>query len=88
MNVLAGILLGFFNSYWINILIMSFIWGVIYYFYRVSKGKQRDFLAWHSANHADKKYPRLKFFFIEFMTAVSTSLAIGTAIHWGKSFFK
>lgn len=87
MNVIAGALIGYVNSPWIAVLGSSIGWGITYYLYGIIKGKQQEFLSWHYANHSEKKNPRLNFFFIEFMTASSTALGIGSLVYWSKSLF-
>ena len=77
MNVIAGILIGIANEFWLARILAPFIWGVVWYG-RVILFK-RDVYERYIEYYKDRRQkfgmpPWLSFFFIEYATALVTSL--------------
>jgi len=78
-NVVAGILIGIINDAWIARLFAPFAWGIVFCIHTsiVRRDELKAFLA--SAYMSEKKNKwgmnhEQAFYFVEYMTAVSTSL--------------
>lgn len=90
-NFVAGILIGVFNHPWVNILLSSIIWGIIFCFYVsiTQRGRLRQYV-----EHYSKYRPRANFgvshatsfYVIEYFTGVSTALIISSITYIIKVF--
>jgi len=82
MNVIAGILIGIANKSWLARILVPFVWGFIFYFYVIFfKGSYYDR---YLEKNKDRRLkwgmkPRVSFFFIEYMTALTTSFIFSIA---------
>lgn len=79
-NVIAGILIGVFNDTWLARLVVPFVWGIVFCIYISILGrKRRDaFIAKAEMNGRKAKWGMSHlqaFYFVEYMTAILTSLA-------------
>lgn len=77
MNVIAGILIGIANDEWIARLIVSFAWGIVFVIYAsIFRQQNRDtFIAQNLGRRAMWGMSSgVAFYFVEFMTAVITSM--------------
>jgi len=77
MNVIAGILIGIINDSWWGRIISPFLWGFVWYS-RMMIFKS-DYHVRYLEENKERKLkwgmkPKVTFFFIEYITAVSTSL--------------
>jgi len=77
MNVIAGLLIGWFNDFWIARILVPFIWGGTWCLYQSIKGADRDYV--NGMEMAKRDPPtgsshRVAFYKIEYLTATSTCL--------------
>ena len=77
MNLIAGLLIGWFNDFWIARILIPFGWGVIWCLYQFNLGADRDYV--NGMEMARRDPPagsshRVAFYKIEYLTATSTSL--------------
>jgi len=77
MNVIVGILIGIANDTWMGRIMVPFIWGISWYL-RVIFFK-REYYEKYLEESRGKSLkwgmkPKVAFFFVEYMTALSTSL--------------
>ena len=79
-NVLAGIFIGIANDAWLSRLIIPFGWGIIFCIYRsfTAQNEKNHFIAKGQEIHGKKSKWGMShsqsFYFVEYMTATSTSL--------------
>jgi hypothetical protein len=78
-NVIAGILIGIVNDLWVPRLIIPFGWGFVFCFYQSFFSSNRRAAFIEDAQSLDRPLkfgmnPRTGFYFVEYCTAVSTSV--------------
>jgi len=77
MNLIAGILIGFFNESWLLRIVIPFIWGVVFCVYVSIVGKNRRNAYIEKHADSERRFGMSviqSFYFVEYMTAITTSL--------------
>ena len=90
VNVIVGILIGVFNDSWVARLAIPFLWGLVFCLYVTiaQSGRRHAFIAAKQGQKAKwGMSPFQAFYFIEYMTAVSTSLPVALLSGWIKQLF-
>ena len=91
MNIIAGILIGITNNNWIIVLIASFVWGLVWLIYRsIRSQKLEQYLKNAKERNLSTKWDMShtqSFYFIEYFTAVTTSLIFATLTYFIKFYF-
>ncbi len=92
LNVIAGILIGIGNDSWLVRLVIPFVWGIVFCVYVSFSWRDRRAAYIAQAESLDHKLkwdmsPTQSFYFIEYMTASSTSLIFSILSGTIKSIF-
>jgi len=79
LSLIAGILIGIANETWIQRLIIPFIWGIVYCIYTsiLRRDRLNEYVKNVEARGGELKWrmsPVQAFYFVEYVTAVLTSL--------------
>lgn len=90
-NFIAGILIGVFNHPWVNVLLSSIIWGIIFCIYVsiTQRGRFRQYVEYYSKHRPRANFGlshSASFYVIEFFAGVSTALIISSITYIFKVF--
>ena len=80
MNVIAGLMIGFVNEVWFTRLLAPFLWGVVFcvYTWIIRQDRFNTFLTNAEKRGRESKWGmshKAAFYFIEYLTALTTSMA-------------
>jgi len=71
MNVIAGILIGWFNETWIARILACFLWGICWCIYYTLSGKVKDRIV---------SLTLWQLYLVEYLTATTTSLPFALVV--------
>lgn len=91
-NVIAGIMIGIVNDVWVARLLAPFVWGIVFCIHTsiVRREELNAFVAWAYMSEKKNKWGmnhKQAFYFVENMTAVSTSLPLSIISGFVKGLF-
>lgn len=84
-NVIAGVLIGAFNTTWTATLLAAVVWPLIFCIYVSVADRRRLGTAAAQLKANGHESPLFKVYFIEFMTALSTAVPVAAVAHLVRS---
>jgi hypothetical protein len=89
-NVIAGILIGAFNQTWLSRLLIPFFWGIIFCLSKIifDKEDMQQYISYRKDEKAKwNMSPKQAYFFIEYMTSLTTALLFSIVSGFLKDIF-